>query len=51
MDQIDSASDVRFGYKAAVQVNTSSMAASGGKAEVKNAGNQDFKGPESAEPV
>ncbi len=39
---------VRFGHKAVVQVNISLTSASEGKADLKNAKNQDSKGPVSA---
>ena len=40
--------NVRFGHKAVVQLNSSLMIGFGGKADLKNAENQDFEGPESA---
>jgi len=40
--------NVCFGSSAAPRDPTSSRAAFGGKAEVKNAGNHEFEGPESA---
>ena len=42
---------VRFGYTAVVHHRISSTSAFGGKAEVKNAANQDSEGPESANTV
>jgi hypothetical protein len=43
--------DVRFGSTAVVHHPISSTSAFGGKAEVKNAGNHEFVGPESAASV
>ncbi len=43
------ATNVRFGHKAVVQVNTNATAALGCKADLKNAENQEFEGPESAQ--
>jgi len=46
--KIIACADVRFGYVAALSRYSSSAAAFGREAEVKNPGNHDFEGPEPA---